>query len=147
MFFSKTSQFLVCIEFFVNGFLEFSILCSQVCSFNSKLFYFRSDRFLKTKSYLRLHLKGEFTNFNIVISNDAPRQYCNILEWLRIWSPLTGVIVSLDAPKATVLNVLTESIFTLKTRLLLSGDSKSLALLGYCYTIEGHHLILHCQNW
>ena len=31
--------------------------------------------------------------------------------------------------------------------LLLSGDSKSLALLGYCYTIEGHHLILHCQNW
>ena len=35
----------------------------------------------------------------------------------------------------------------LKKRLLLSGDSKSLALLGYCYTIEGHHLILHCQNW
>ena len=35
----------------------------------------------------------------------------------------------------------------LKKRLLLSGDSKSLALLGYYYTIEGHHLILHCQNW
>ena len=35
----------------------------------------------------------------------------------------------------------------LKTRLLLSGDSKSLDLLGYCYTIEGHHLNLHCQNW
>ena len=35
----------------------------------------------------------------------------------------------------------------LKKLLLLSGDSKSLALLGYCYFIEGHHLILHCQNW
>ena len=35
----------------------------------------------------------------------------------------------------------------LKKWLLLSGDSKSLALLGYCYTIEGHPLILHCQNW
>ena len=35
----------------------------------------------------------------------------------------------------------------LKKLLHLSGDSKSLALLGYCYTIEGHHLILHCQNW
>ena len=35
----------------------------------------------------------------------------------------------------------------LKKRLLLSGDSKSLALLGYCYTIEGLHLILQCQNW
>ena len=35
----------------------------------------------------------------------------------------------------------------LKKRLLLSGDSKSLALLGYCYTIEGHHLILHWQTW
>ena len=32
-------------------------------------------------------------------------------------------------------------------RLLLSGDSKFLALLGYCYTIEGLHLILQCQNW
>ena len=35
----------------------------------------------------------------------------------------------------------------LKKRLLQSGDSKSLALLGYCYTIEGLHLILQCQNW
>ena len=35
----------------------------------------------------------------------------------------------------------------LKKWLLLSGDSESLALLGYCYTIEWHHLILHCQNW
>ena len=35
----------------------------------------------------------------------------------------------------------------LKKRLLLSGDSKSLALLGYCYTIEGLHLMLQCQNW
>ena len=35
----------------------------------------------------------------------------------------------------------------LKKRLLLSGNSKSLALLGYCYTIEGHHSILQCQNW
>ena len=34
-----------------------------------------------------------------------------------------------------------------KKRLLLSGDSKSLALLGYYYTIQGHHLILHFQNW
>ena len=35
----------------------------------------------------------------------------------------------------------------LKKRLLLSGDSKSLALLGYCYTIEGLHLIFDYQNW
>ena len=38
-------------------------------------------------------LKGEFTNFDNIISNKAPRWYSNMLEGLRIWSPLTGVIV------------------------------------------------------
>ena len=35
-----------------------------------------------------LPLKGEFTNFDNVRLNDAPRWYSNILESLRIWSPL-----------------------------------------------------------
>ena len=34
----------------------------------------------------------------------------------------------------------------LKNRLLLSGDSKSLDI-GYCYTIDAHHLKLLCHNW
>ena len=28
-----------------------------------------------------------------------------------------------------------------------SCQGTSLALLGYCYTIEGHNLNVHCQNW
>ena len=47
-----------------------------------------------------LSLKGEFTNFDNVILNDAPRQYSNILEGLRIWSPLKGVIVFLRGPQS-----------------------------------------------
>lgn len=34
-----------------------------------------------------------------------------------------------------------------KKRLLASGDSKCLAIVECCYTIEEHHLSLHCQNW
>ena len=47
-------------------------------------------------------LKGEFNNFDNVRLNDAPRCNSNILEGLRIWIPLTGVIVFLEAPKATI---------------------------------------------
>ena len=46
-----------------------------------------------------VQLKGEFTNFDNVILNDAPRQYSNILEGLRIWSPLTGVFIFLRGPE------------------------------------------------
>ena len=35
----------------------------------------------------------KLTKFKIVILNDAPRYYSNTLERLRIWSPLTGLIV------------------------------------------------------
>ena len=34
-----------------------------------------------------------------------------------------------------------------KKRFLLPGRSKSLAILGYCYTNRAHHLKLLCQNW
>ena len=50
-------------------------------------------------SFIALPLKGEFTNFDNVILNYAPRWYSNILEGLRIWSPLTGVIVFLRGPE------------------------------------------------
>ena len=45
-------------------------------------------------------LKGKFTNFDNVRLNDAPRWYSNILEGLRIWSPLTVVITFLRGPKS-----------------------------------------------
>ena len=48
-----------------------------------------------------LALKGEFTNFDNVILNDAPRYHSNIQDGLlRIWSPLTGVIVFLRGPES-----------------------------------------------
>ena len=49
-------------------------------------------------------------------------------------------IQNAEAPKATV------AFGASKKRFLLSWDSKSLAILGYCYTNRAHYLKLLCQN-